>query len=138
MRNRCYDRIMIGPAELWVLAVSARNIISISHCSSTYSAYIGFNENSFHTFTLSVIRLFLPLSVIISVCLLAHRSAPSPLADLEIKAPTRSEIRAISIRWKNWKPWEPELFDGFGVDPAEPPTMADFLFLSKAWESSSF
>lgn len=110
----------------------SHRINSISHCSSTYSAYIGFNENSFHTFTLSV---FLLLSFFPP----AQRSPPlSPFTVLEIKAPTRSEISAINIRWKNWNPWLPEFAESVGVAVLVFPTTALFLFLSKLCESSSF
>ena len=49
----------------------------------------------------------LAFKVVLGGRVAAHSSpgAIVSLADLEMKAPTRSEIRAISIRWKDVNPW---------------------------------
>jgi hypothetical protein len=55
-----------------------------------------------------------------------------------MKAPTRSEISAISIKWKNVKPWLLSLPEAVALvlDDEAPETV--LLFWSKVFESWSF
>jgi len=68
---------------------------------------------------------------------LSHKSYEAEsLADLEMNAPTISEMSATSITWKNWKPWIAALSAAApcpAVPVDEPRTCEFLLFRSNAF-----